>query len=92
MPRKRKQRGKGKALDWIKKTAKNIHDYAKDKRLVSRGLSALASSGLTPYSAGLTRASVLASNLGYGKSKTRKKGGAKKKPGRPRKVGRPKGT
>ena len=80
--RTRKQRGKGPVGDWIKKAAKDVHSYVKDKRLISRGLNALASSGLTPYSSGLSRASSVASTLGYGKSKThkrrtRKRGGAK---------------
>lgn len=74
MPRRRKQKGEGPAWDWIKKSAKTVHDFVKDKKLISKGLNALASSGITPYSAGLARASTVASTLGYGKkSKTMKK-------------------
>ena len=78
--RKHNLQGQGPAWDWIKGAARSVHSFVKDKRLVSKGLNALASSGLTPYSAGLSRASNVANKLGYGvhhKRKTRKKGGAK---------------
>ncbi len=87
--KRRKQQGKGPAWDWIKKAAKDVHGFVKDKKLISKGLNALASSGITPYSAGFSRAATVASNLGYGKrSKTRKKTkkGRGRKPGRRRKT------
>jgi hypothetical protein len=76
--RTRKQRGKGPVGDWIKKAAKDVHSFVKDKKLISRGLSALASSGLTPYSSGLSRASSVASTLGYGKKRHTRKSHTKK--------------
>jgi hypothetical protein len=75
--RRKRQTGKGPVGDWFKKTARNIHDFVKDKKLVSRGLSGLASIG-SPYSTHLATASNVAKTLGYGRkrkarrSKTRK--------------------
>lgn len=65
---RRKQKGEGPAWDWIKKTAGKVHDFVKDKKLISKGLSGLATLG-TPYSSGFARASNVASSLGYGRKK-----------------------
>ena len=62
----RRQQGKGPALDWLKKTARTIHDYVKDKKLISRGLTGLSHIA-SPYSSHLATASKVASTLGYGK-------------------------
>lgn len=66
--RRRRQTGKGPVGDWFKKTARNVHNFIKDKKLVSRGLSGLASIG-SPYSAHLATASNVAKTLGYGKKR-----------------------
>jgi hypothetical protein len=65
-------KGEGPAWDWIKNSAKKVHNFVKDKKLISRGLNALASTGITPYSAGLARAGTVASSLGYGRRKRRR--------------------
>ena len=82
---RRRQKGKGPVLDWIKKTARNVHDYVKDKKLISRGLSGLAALG-TPYSSHFKNASEVASTMGYGRHrKPGPKKGSHRRPGRPRK-------
>jgi len=69
--RKRTMKGEGPAWDWIKKTARNIHDFVKDKQLVSKGLSTVAPLA-GPYASRLTTASNVAKTLGYGKRKPRR--------------------
>ena len=77
MPRRRKtkQRGKGPVLDWIKKAARNVHDFVKDKKLISRGAAAIA-----PYAGSygniVRGVGTAAGSLGYGR---RKKRGRRKK-------------
>ncbi len=52
--RKRKMKGKGPVLDWIKKAARNVHNFVKDNRLISRGATALAPLA-GPYSGTVSR-------------------------------------
>jgi hypothetical protein len=69
MPRKRrprKQAGTGPVWDWIKKAARNTHNFVKDNRLISRGASALAPLA-GPYSGTITRIGTTAGALGYGR-------------------------
>jgi hypothetical protein len=79
MPKKRrarKQAGKGPVWDWIKKAAKQTHDFVKDNRLISRG-AATISPFVGPYAGTINRIGTTAGALGYGKRP--------KKKGRPRK-------
>lgn len=75
--RRRKQKGKGPVLDWIKKTARNVHNFVKDNRLISRGASALAPLA-GPYSGTISRVGTVADKLGYG-NRRRKRGRPRKK-------------
>jgi hypothetical protein len=72
---RRTMKGKGPVGDWFKKAVRTVHDFVKDKQLISKGLSAVAPLA-GPYSSHLNTASSVAKTLGYGKkskkSKTRK--------------------
>lgn len=65
MPRKRKTRhkGRGPAWDWIKKAARTVHDFVKDKKLISRGAAAIAPSA-GPYAGAISKAGTVAGTLG----------------------------
>ena len=73
---KKRQKGEGPVLDWIKKAARSIHTFVKDNKLISRGASTLAPFA-GPYAGTVSRVGTVANTMGYGKKR--------RKPGRPRK-------
>jgi hypothetical protein len=80
MPKKRrarKQAGKGPVWDWIKKAAKQTHDFVKDNRLISRG-AATISPFAGPYAGTINRVGNVAATMGYGRRKPRGKRRPKK--------------
>lgn len=76
MPRKRrpkrKMKGEGPALDWIKKTAGNVHNFVKKHKLISKSLAAITpfAGTFAPLTSG---ASAGAAALGYGRKRPKRK-------------------
>ena len=54
-------------MDWIKKTAKNVHNFIKDNKLINKGAATLAPLA-GPYSGTINRVGNVASALGYGRN------------------------
>lgn len=68
--RARRQQGDGKALDWIKDTAKKAYRFVKDKQLISKGLAAVAPLA-GPFAPHVIAGSAVANALGYGRKRSR---------------------